>query len=546
MREEYDGIIVGAGHNGMILQAYLLRAGLKVIAVERHVELGGGLDSHENPRVPGYWHNVHSNNHRGVSDLMWYKDLELERMGQQYIRLPVSVSLILRDGRSAIWYNTEHEKTAASFAKFSARDAKTFLEVQKEYAEMGSQVFAREVYHAPLPLAEKVALLEKSETGRRYLKWRSMSIRQAAETLFESEEVRSIVTFLSVIRGFEINEPGFGHVVPSSIALGVNTQMSKGSSHRLAHSLNKAVVKAGGEIYESSAAIRIIVENGAAKGVELADGRKLYARHFVASSINPQQTFLDLVGRDKIDSAFAAKVEKFSYSVTTPLYTTHLALSDRPRYEKAEALDSDVGRAWYIILGIETMQDIQDTYDDCHAGRIPKKPSLIGAAPGQHDPSQAPPGGATAFMWQIAPGRLSQEAGGPEHWDKIRQEFLEQQIDFWSKYAPNIRKSIVDKFGITPFDVERHLPNMVGGDWMVGEMSEGQYLHNRPFPECSGYKTPIKGLYLCGSSCHPGGNITGAPGYNSAKVIAQDLGIAPWWKPHDVRELWAGMAEDKN
>ena len=542
MREEYDGIIVGAGHNGMILQAYLLRAGLKVIAVERHVELGGGLDSHENPRVPGYWHNVHSNNHRGVADLMWYKDLELERMGQQYIRLPVSVAMILRDGRSAIWYNTEHDKTAASFAKFSGRDGKTFLDVQREYAEMGSLVFAREIYHAPLPLEEKISLLEKSEAGRRYLKWRSMSIRQAVETLFESEEVRSIVTFLSVIRGFEMDEPGFGHVVPASIALGVNTQMSRGSSHRLAHSLNKAVVKAGGEIYESSAAVRIIVENGEAKGVELEDGRKLYARQFVASSINPQQTFFDLVGRDKLAPAFASKVEKFSYSVTTPLYTTHLALNDRPRYEKAEALEPDVGRAWYIILGIETMQDIQDTYDDCHAGRIPRKPSLIGAAPGQHDPTQAPPGGATAFMWQIAPGRLSPEAGGPEQWDRIRQEFLEQRIDFWSQYAPNLRQAIVDKFGITPFDVERHLPNMFGGDWMVGEMSERQYLHNRPFPECSDYRTPIRGLYLCGSSCHPGGNITGAPGYNSAKVIAQDLGLSPWWKPHDVRQLWTDMA----
>lgn len=152
MQNEYDGIIVGAGHNGMILQAYLLRAGLNVIAVERHVELGGGLDSHENPRVPGYWHNVHSNNHRGVSDLMWYKDLELERMGQQYIRLPVSVAMILRDGRSAIWYNTEHDKTAASFGKFSARDARTFLDVQREQPAFRPETRRTSGRSSPVPV----------------------------------------------------------------------------------------------------------------------------------------------------------------------------------------------------------------------------------------------------------------------------------------------------------------------------------------------------------------------------------------------------------
>ena len=116
MDNEYDGIIIGAGHNGMICAGYLAKAGLKILIVERHLEIGGGMDSHEGARS-GFWHNVHSNMHRGVSDLMWYKDLGLAEMGQEYIRLPISVAMLTRDHRAIIWYGNEPEKTAASIGQ---------------------------------------------------------------------------------------------------------------------------------------------------------------------------------------------------------------------------------------------------------------------------------------------------------------------------------------------------------------------------------------------------------------------------------------------
>lgn len=541
MEQDYDGIIIGAGHNGMICAGYLAKAGLKILVVERHLEMGGGLDSHEGARA-GFWHNVHSNNHRGVSDLMWYRDLGLAEMGQEYIRLPVSVAMLTRDHRAILWYANEPERTAASIGRFSAKDAKTFLEVNKKYANMAREIFAREQYSPPVPFERKKAILERSEPGRQYLEWQPYSINDAFSRMFAHDAVRGMCAFLSVIRGFETDSPGLGHIAAAAIASGVNTQMSKGTTHKLAHSLHKMIVKAGADLVETAAVERIIVDHGRAIGVRTTDGREFHAHKFVVSSVNPNQTFLDMVGRENLTPEFAGKVDKFKYSNTTPLFTLHLALNER-LYWKAADYDPDVNKAFYIIAGLEGLQDIIELYEDANSGRLPRSLQLLGAQPAQHDPSQAPPGKCTAFFWQVAPGNLCEAEGGRARWDQIRQEFNDRCYNHLAHYATNLTKAnTVTSFGMTPIDIERHLPNMRGGDIQVGEISQDQFLDKRPFPECSQYRTPVAGLYLCGSSTHPGGNITGAPGYNSAGIICRDLGIDPWWKPDDAAMRWEALA----
>ena len=161
MEKEYDGIIIGAGHNGLIHAGYLAKAGLKILIVERQLEIGGGLDAHEGARA-GYWHNAHSVNHRGVADLMWFKDLGLAELGQQYIRLPVSVALLTRDHKAVLWYSSEPEKTAASIGRFSSKDAKTYLETQKKFLSMARDIFLPEVYSPPVPFEKKKAILQRS------------------------------------------------------------------------------------------------------------------------------------------------------------------------------------------------------------------------------------------------------------------------------------------------------------------------------------------------------------------------------------------------
>ena len=537
--KEYDGIIVGGGHNGLILQGYLCRAGLSVAVVERHLEIGGGLDAHEGTRS-GYWHNIHSVNHRNVPALPWYKDLELDRFGQEYIRPEVAVAMLFRDKKALIWHNNDVEQTCASIARFSEKDSKTFRDFHHRFAPVVKNIIGPETYSPPMPAEKKRELLEKSEIGKAYYEFADRSINDVVQEVFENERVQAMVSYLFLLRGNELDAPGQGYIVPVACAGGINSTLSKGTSHRLGHVLHKMVVTYGGDIYDGNTAVEIIMENGRAAGVKLRDGRVLKARKFVATTLNPQQTFLELMDGDKIDPKLKDRAENFKYSPVTPVFTVHLALHERPMWAAAE-WEPAVMKGWLIVMGVETPEDIYSLEKDCRAGRIPSRLQLIGGVPSVFDPTQAPPGKHVAWFWQVAPYNLKE--GGPEHWDDILDEFCQKEVELIGEFAPNIKKeTIVNQFGLSPLDIERHFPNMRGGDWMCGELGADQFLDKRPFPECSQYRTPIEGLYLAGSCCHPGGNITGAPGYNAAKIIVEDLGVERWWTPPDLEKIWGDLA----
>jgi phytoene dehydrogenase-like protein len=162
---------------------------------------------------------------------------------------------------------------------------------------------------------------------------------------------------------------------------------------------------------------------------------------------------------------------------------------------------------------------------------------MWGACPTLFDPSQAPAGTHTAFMWEKLPYRLH---GDPATWDKAGQAHGRQMLRLWMKHAPNLEGAVVDSFVRTPLDTERSLPNMREGDLLVGAFTNGQVGYHRPFPGAGHYRTHIPGLYLCGSSSHPGGNVTGLPGYNAAQVIFADRGLAADWAPRPIAEQLAG------
>ena len=534
---DYDGVVIGAGHNGMICGGYLGKSGQKVLVVEKNMEVGGGLDSHEDRNYPGFWHNIHSVFHRGVVMLPWYRDLDLEIMGIHYYRPDPGVVHHFLDKTYLGWF-ADVDRTVATIQQFSKKDAVTFKDIWNRWQPVVKNIIFPETYSPPLPLDEKRPLLEKLPEGREYLKYFDTTPEEFILNHFEHPRVQAFIGFLGVMRGYELDGQRTGYLIPAMIAWGVNPQLCRGTSHALGDNLAHMLSHNGIDYIEAVGVERILVQEGRATGVVLEDGTVVRAHRFVASNVNPVETFIKLVGRENLAPDFAEKAENFQFSKTTPIFAVNLALNDRPKYLTEEE-HPEVAGSFMHIVGLDSYEDLKNLFEDCRTGQLPRKPFMNGATPSFHDPTQAPPGKATAFMWQLAPYNLG---GNPLNWDKVRREWFERQLAVWRKYAPNLtEENILSKDSMTPLDIERHDKNMYYGDWMIGEYTGAQALENRPFPGWSQYRTPIKGLYLCGSSCHPGGNITGAPGYNAAKIIVEDLGIDPWWTPIDFKKHLAGL-----
>jgi phytoene dehydrogenase-like protein len=528
MPATYDGIILGAGHNGLILQSYLGKAGLKVLSIDRATVAGGGLATIENPRHPGVLHNTHAFFQRAITAMPWYADLALERHGAEFIEPELNVALLTGDGRALEWW-TDIERTLASFAKFSRRDADTLRRWRDEFVPILDGILTPEGLSPPLLPEQRRSLLQKSAAGRRLLEVSALSPLAFVHREFEHPTIQAGLLFFNGLREVDLRLPGFGHHIPALLASPAKAQMSRGGSAALARALERAVRVSGGEIRVATEPKRIVVEGGKAVGIETAAGEMIRAKHFVASALNPHQTFLDLLDSALVPRKIRAQVEAFQYNLLAPLFALNLVLREPPRYAAADRRPELAG-AFMVILGLDHVDQFPDIVRQHEAGTIP--PTVMwGACPTLFDPSQAPDGLHTAFMWEKLPYRLGGDAAS---WDAARDAHGKAMLDLWWRYAPNLADSVIDSFTRSPLDTERDLPNMREGDLLVGAFANGQVGYDRPFAGAGHYRTHVSGLYLCGSSSHPGGNITGLPGYNAAQVVLADLGIKPEWAPGDL------------
>lgn len=519
MTLEYDGILLGAGHNSLILQSYLGRSGLKTICLERRSVAGGGLATVEDPRHPGFLHNTHSFYHRAINQAPWYRDLELQRLGAIYIEPDLNVSLFLRDGRALEWW-TDFERTAESFASFSKKDAAAIRQWRDEFLPILSEVLLPESQAPPLPPEQRIGMLERTAHGRRLLEVSKLSPLEFVNCEFEHPVIRAGLLFFNGLREVDLRAPGFGHHIPALLASRHKAQMCVGGSAQLAHALTASVKENGGEILLNATPRQILVENGRAVGVELENGTSIRARHFVASGLNPIQTFLDLIDPAYLPEDWREKASRFAFNLLAPLFALNVNLKEPPRYLAAER-NPQLREAFMIILGLEDSSQFLDIVRKHEEGGIP--PTVMwGSCPTKFDPSQAPAGFHTAFMWEKLPYRLH---GAARNWDRERDLHAQHMLKVWNEYAPNLQDSLIDYSARTPLDTERTLPNMREGDLLVGALSNGQTGYNRPFPGAGSYRGYIRNLYLCGSSSHPGGNITGLPGYNCAQVLLSDRGL---------------------
>ena len=269
--------------------------------------------------------------------------------------------------------------------------------------------------------------------------------------------------------------------------------------------------------------------------------RAIFSRRAASSPLrsNPHQTFLDLLEPAHLPDDWRRKVEGFAYNLIAPLFALNLNLSEPPRYAAADN-DSALETPFMVIMGLEHVAQYPEIVRHHEAGTIP--PTVMwGACPTQFDPSQAPP--RRAHRLHVGKAALCARRRSSELGTRRRTRTARSMLDLWRRHAPNLDGAVIDCFTRSPLDVERTLPNMRRGDLLVGAFTDGQIGADRPFPGAGRYRAHLDGLYLCGSASHPGGNVTGLPGYNAAQVLLADLGIEAGWAPPPIAERLAALAD---
>src|SRR3989442_6929512 len=271
MSATFDGIILGAGHNALILQAYLARCGLRTLSVDRAPIPGGGLMTIENPRLPGFRHNPLSFFHRGLTAMPWYRALELDRHGACYLDPKLNVAMIVRNGRALEWW-TALDRTVASCAEFSKHDADELRRLAEEFKPIVKKILLPEAQSPPLEPGLRRGLLERSALGRRLLEIAALSPLQFVTRHFENDAVRAGLLFFNGLREVDLRLKGFGHSIPALLASRHKAQMAVGGTASLAHGLVADITQHGGEIRCGIELRPILVRSGRATGIELTTG----------------------------------------------------------------------------------------------------------------------------------------------------------------------------------------------------------------------------------------------------------------------------------
>ncbi|NQU63994.1 MAG: NAD(P)/FAD-dependent oxidoreductase [SAR324 cluster bacterium] len=531
--KNYDGIIIGAGPNGLLTAAYLAKAGQKILLLERRFEAGGGLCS-EHITIPTFIHNTHAIYMPMVDYAPFFTDFkeEMETVFDLKFIFPDPVmSYSFKDGRS-MSIHQDTEKTCKSIAQFSEKDAKTYRDVAAKYKEYMDIFIAPATYCPPHPAFDAMAKMQNHPVGRDLQEIQPKSPRMIVEELFENDAVRTFFLYASCMWGLDPEVEGLGFLVPLYINRAANYRLVQGGSHHLAHLMTKVIYKNGGMILGPKEASEIVIEDGRAVGVKTTDGYTYNASKFVVSSLNPKQTFIDLIDRQHLDDNFVTRIEDWQWEKTS-FFHLHLALMGGAPQFKAAQKNPELANSYIHLFGYESYQELLDHFEAVNNGELIDG-GFNACFPTLHDPMQAPKGKHTGLISMHAPYNLAN--GGAERWYDNRNEIADQCLTKLRQYVDNVGDDdIMWRYMTTPKDIHNKLVTMFGGSFKHGAYEPLQMGYLRPNESCSEYATPIKDLYVNGASTYPGGMILMACGYNAANRIAEDKEILKWWaKPESV------------
>jgi phytoene dehydrogenase-like protein len=522
-------IIVGAGHNGLVAACYLARAGFKPLVLERREMVGGACvteEFHPGFRCSTLAHTV------GPFLPHIARELELARHGLAFIKPDIRVCALDPEGRTLRIYE-DPARTAHELKSLSAHDAASYPEFHASFARIGrvlaplmtltppsiDKPTAGDVWHFG-KLGKDFRRLGKKDAYR-LLRWGPMAVADLAAEWFETELLRAVIAARGITGAFA-GPWSAGTSVPlllqaafdgSAIAPALSVSGGMGA---LTQALAAAAQAAGAEVRTGASVARVLIKDGAATGVVLDTGEEIAARA-VVSNADPQRTFLRLVDPTELDPDFLTKVRGYRAHGTAA--KVNLALAGLPTF-KALPDASANGHAELrgrIHIGPD-IDYLERAFDAAKYGDYSPAPYMDITIPTLADPTLAPTGKHVMSIYvQFAPYRLKDG-----DWTARREEFADTIIKTLSTYAPNLSDLIIGRQTITPLDLEQTFA-LTGGHPLHGEMSLDQFFTFRPVIGWAQYRTPIKGLYLCGAGTHPGGGVTGAPGANASREILKDL-----------------------
>ncbi len=527
-KTEWDVIIIGGGPNGLMAGAYLARAGLKVVVVERRFEVGGGLATEE-LMFPCYSSNPHVVYHLMVDYMPVIRDFNLDGHALAWVKPNAQTAMVFEDGKSLL-LTRMIEDTKDSISKFSYKDAVAFGKVMRTWRRIVSDIVAPATYLPPMSPIEMTMALQRTRIGKEMLELVERSPLEIINDIFENDRVRALMLYVSCMWGLDPRETGIGFFVPLLLDRGMNKCYCYGGSHKFAAALAREIVSAGGMILEAAEVTKVIMESGHVAGVEIGgEGRTLRGK-VVMSTLDPQTTFLNLVGKENLPATLKESVEGWKYDKWS-FYTLHMASEEAPRYA---CDDPWVNEAFMTVFGFESVDQLLTHWDNVVAGRVGSSFGGHATCESFFDPHLSRKAGKHVSFFQMhAPYKIE---GG---WDKRGEELKDAALAKWQRAAPNLkRENIVATSQETPEDIEIRFPNMRRGAIKHGDYSPIQLGCFRPNQECSTTRTPIEGLYACGVSTYPGGLVLGGSGYLGANKVAEDLGVAKWWKPTPEMERY--------
>ena len=525
-RGSYDAVIVGGGHNGLVAAAYLARAGLKVVVLERRHVLGGAAVTEE--VFPGFRFSVASY----VVSLLRpeiVRELALPEHGLEILPLDGTFTPLDDD---YLWRVNDHGRTVRELRRWSASDAEAYEEYSRLMVEMAR--FIKPILSMAPPDTGRldprewlpVARLARSFNGLSleqravFIQLMTMSAADFLDQWFETDPLKATMSASGIIGTFQgIRSPGTAYVLLHHYMGEIDGVLRawgipRGGTGAVSEAIASAARSFGAEIRTETAVEHFLTRGDEVTGAVTSAGDEVTGR-VTLSSLDPQQTFVRLLPSGLLDGSFLEEVARYRYRGSSG--KVNLALDGLPDFTCLSGEGDHLRGAISFSPSIDYMER---AYDDAKSGRFSRRPYIDMIIPTLVDPSMAPPGKHVMSCFvQYAPYRLTE---GDEWDDGRRDAFGEAVIDTIAERAPNIRELILHAQVLTPKDIEDQF-GLSEGNIFQGELSLEQLFFNRPVPGWARYRTPLRNLWMCGSATHPGGGIMGASGRLAALQVLRAL-----------------------